>query len=121
MVENLVTKEHWTDRKWRPFMAWQYAAVCLFDFIVAPIVWSIIQASFKGAVSQQWIPLTLQGAGLYHIAMGAILGVAAWSRGQEKMTAMKTINSVSTFSSTRTSVSDDTDLEDADKLNRHGN
>ena len=36
-----------------------------------------------------WNPLTLQGAGLYHLAMGAILGVAAWSRGQEKITAMR--------------------------------
>jgi hypothetical protein len=29
--------------------------------------------------------LTLQGAGLFHIAMGAIIGVAAWGRTQEKL------------------------------------
>jgi hypothetical protein len=33
----------------------------------------------------QWNPLTLQGAGLFHIAMGAVLGLAAWGRTQEKL------------------------------------
>jgi hypothetical protein len=33
----------------------------------------------------QWQPLTLQGAGLFHIAMGAVLGIAALGRTQEKM------------------------------------
>lgn len=44
-------------------------------------------ATYKGNVTEAWSPLTLQGAGLFHLAMGAILGVTAWSRGQEKMTA----------------------------------
>lgn len=33
----------------------------------------------------QWNPLTLQGGGLYHLAMGAVIGITAWSRGQEKI------------------------------------
>jgi hypothetical protein len=33
----------------------------------------------------QWNPLTLQGAGLFHIAMGAVLGIAAFGRTQEKL------------------------------------
>jgi hypothetical protein len=33
----------------------------------------------------QWQPLTLQGAGLFHIAMGAVLGIAAMGRTQEKL------------------------------------
>jgi hypothetical protein len=36
-----------------------------------------------------WQPLTLQGGGLIHISFGAILGVAAWTRGQEKVEAIK--------------------------------
>ena len=31
------------------------------------------------------MPLTLQGAGLFHIAMGAVLGIAAFGRTQEKI------------------------------------
>jgi hypothetical protein len=32
-----------------------------------------------------WVPLTLQGGGMYHIAMGAILGISAFTRGKEKV------------------------------------
>jgi len=69
-------------------MAWQYMVVCLFDFIVAPILWSIIQVYGKGSVQTEWHPLTLEGAGFYHITMMAVLGISAWSRGQEKMKSM---------------------------------
>ena len=69
-------------------MGWIYMITCVADFIVFPILWSILQAYYKGQVTNQWDPLTLQGAGLFHMAMGAILGVAVWSRGQEKITGM---------------------------------
>jgi hypothetical protein len=36
-----------------------------------------------------WVPLTLQGGGLYHISMGAILGIAAWTRGKEKVASIE--------------------------------
>jgi hypothetical protein len=36
-----------------------------------------------------WQPLTLQGGGLIHIAFGAILGISAWTRGQEKIETIK--------------------------------
>jgi hypothetical protein len=58
---------------------------CIFDFVVAPILWSLTQSLFHGSVQTQWQPLTLQGAGLYHIAMGAVLGIAAYGRTQEKL------------------------------------
>lgn len=83
-------KENWVNKKWRPAMAWMYMIVCLFDFIIAPIMWSILQAFYKGNVTEQWVPITLQGAGLFHMAMGAIVGVTAWSRGKEKMAGVET-------------------------------
>jgi hypothetical protein len=39
----------------------------------------------KVGTMAQWQPLTLQGAGLFHIAMGAVLGLAAMGRTQEKI------------------------------------
>ena len=66
-------------------MAWMYMFVCILDFAIFPVLWSILQAYYDGQVTSQWDPLTLKGAGLFHMAMGAVLGVAAWSRGQEKM------------------------------------
>jgi hypothetical protein len=77
--------EDWMNRKWRPAMGWTYMFICILDFAVFPVLWSIIQATHSGTVSTQWDPITLRGAGLFHMAMGAILGIAAWSRGQEKI------------------------------------
>ena len=78
-------KEDWMNSKWRPAMGWMYMVVCFFDFVGAPILWSLLQAVFHGGVNVQWQPLTLQGAGLFHVAMGAVLGLAAWGRTQEKL------------------------------------
>lgn len=78
-------KEDWMNSKWRPMMGWMYMVVCSFDFVLAPILWSLTQSIFHGAVNVQWQPLTLQGAGLFHISMGAVLGIAAYGRTQEKL------------------------------------
>lgn len=75
----------WINKRWRPAMGWMYMAVCIFDFIVFPILWSILQASTQGNVTTPWLPLSLQGAGLFHIAMGAVLGIAAYGRTREKI------------------------------------
>ena len=78
-------KEDWMNSKWRPMMGWMYMGVCIFDFMLAPILWSIVQSIGHGQVNVQWQPLTLQGAGLFHVAMGAVLGLAAYGRTQEKL------------------------------------
>ena len=77
--------EHWMNSKWRPMMGGMYMVVCSFDFVLAPILWSLLQSFSHGSVQTQWQPLTLQGAGLFHIAMGAVLGIAAYGRTQEKL------------------------------------
>ena len=84
MSDSEKKKEDWMNSKWRPMMGWIYMGTCLADFVVFPILWSLLQASLGHNVTQ-WNPLTLQGAGLYHIAMGAVLGLAAWGRTQEKL------------------------------------
>jgi hypothetical protein len=73
------------NKKWRPLMAFVYMLTCTMDFVVFPVLWSLLQALSKGSVTVQWQPLTLQGAGLYHMAMGAVLGVAAYGRTKEKL------------------------------------
>jgi hypothetical protein len=75
----------WINKKWRPVMGWVYMLTCTMDFVVFPILWSLLQALSKGSVTMQWQPLTLQGAGLYHIDMGAVLGIAAYGRTKEKI------------------------------------
>lgn len=73
------------NSKWRPMMAFIYMITCATDFVIFPVLWSVLQAVQGGQVTSQWSPLTLQGAGLYHIAMGAVLGLAAYGRSQEKI------------------------------------
>ena len=85
MSDSEKKKEDWMNNKWRPMMGWMYMLVCVTDFVLFPVLWSIIQVHGGGEVKMQWQPITLQGAGLFHIAMGAILGIAAYGRTQEKM------------------------------------
>ena len=75
----------WINKKMRPMMGWIYMLTCTCDFVLFPVLWSLLQALSKGQVTSQWQPLTLQGAGLYHIAMGAVLGIAAYGRTKEKV------------------------------------
>lgn len=72
-------EESWLKQYWRPAIAWQYFTVCVFDFIIFP-------AAYMYFASQPWNPITLKEGGFYHLAMAAIIGVAAWTRGQEKIT-----------------------------------
>jgi hypothetical protein len=75
----------WINKKMRPMMGWIYMLTCTCDFVLFPILWSMLQAMSAGQVTSQWQPLTLQGAGLYHIALGAVLGIAAYGRTKEKV------------------------------------
>lgn len=87
MMERRHRREHdetWVKDHWRPMMAWQYFAVCLFDFMIGPICNGIFYAYTKQTLIP-WVPLTLQGGGLYHLSMGAIIGVTSWGRTREKV------------------------------------
>ena len=94
----------WLRSMWRPLAAITYLFICVFDFIIAPYfvqaqphdLAEIFKYILQMPVEQQsealaimyakgqWSSLTLQGGGLFHIAFGAILGAAAWTRGMEK-------------------------------------
>jgi len=76
----------WIQTRWRPATAIVYLIICIFDFIVFPVLWSLF-LMFSGSteLSLMWDPLTLKGAGMFHMSFGAILGVSAYTRGQEKI------------------------------------
>jgi hypothetical protein len=76
--------------KWRPMMGWTYMATCLFDFIVGPVVYNVLQFLNPGQHVDMWQAVTLQGGGLYHLSMGAILGISAYGRTQEKINGATT-------------------------------
>lgn len=65
------------SKGWQHLMAWCYMIIIMCDFVVFPILWSLLQAHLKQPITE-WQPLTLTSGGLFHMAMGGILGVAAW-------------------------------------------
>jgi len=79
-------KESPWKTNWRPGMGWLYLTVCVCDFILFPILWNMAQVIFLNQiVLTQWNPITLYGAGFFHIAMGAVLGITSYGRSQEKI------------------------------------
>jgi len=76
--------DNWMQTLWRPMMGWMYMLICLLDMAVFPVLWALWQG-YNHVQITQWNPLTLQGAGLFHIAMGAVLGISAFGRTQEKL------------------------------------
>jgi hypothetical protein len=107
MAHHHYHKEPLWKELWRPLAAFVYLAICILDFGIMPIIYEMINQSisnqslvdlalkFTDSAAQiealhtlrqarVWVPLTLQGNGMFHIAFGAILGVSAWTRGQEK-------------------------------------
>lgn len=84
-LENQVKAKHsWINERWRPVMGWSYIAICLFDFIIGPIL-NYIFFDKTGDTFVSWRPLTMIDGGMFHISMGVILGITSYTRGQEKM------------------------------------
>lgn len=77
-------------KHWRPGIAWSYLVVCVFDFMVGPIIYNTLQYLEVGTKISMWQSITLQGGGLYHLSMGAIVGVYAFGRTKEKLAQTET-------------------------------
>lgn len=84
-VQNEKQEEPWIKTMWRPAMGWLYMLMCFCDFIAFPIVAMFMPVFIDGMSYMAWKSITLDNGGLIHMAFGAILGVAAWTRGQEKI------------------------------------
>ena len=74
---------------WRTALAWSYVLICMFDFCISPIIFNFLQYYNPGQAISAWTSVTLQGGGLYHLSMGAILGISAHGRTQEKLLSAK--------------------------------
>ena len=83
-AEQAKQNEDWMKTKWRPAMGWLYMAICFFDFIAFPIM-SMFMPIIVKMKYVAWESLTLANGGLIHLAFGAILGITAFGRTQEKV------------------------------------
>jgi hypothetical protein len=82
--ESAKQDEHWAKSYWRPAMGWLYMLICLVDFVVFPAISMFLPIVTK-LPYVAWVSLSLSNGGLIHMAFGAILGVAAYGRTQEKV------------------------------------
>jgi hypothetical protein len=69
---------------YRPLLALTYVLIILCDFVIFPVLWTLVQVQTGTALSL-YQPLSLMGAGLLHISMGTILGLATYGRTKEKI------------------------------------
>jgi len=88
------SKGEWMQKYWRPCAAFMYMICCLCDFAVFPIMFTVVQFWEEQASNdafRQWVPITLQGGGLFHVSMCAVLGVSAYGRTQEKLAGQSAV------------------------------
>jgi hypothetical protein len=58
-----------------------YGWICVADFIVFPIMYTLVQFAETEAANdafRQWSPLTLVNGGLIHLSFAAILGISSF-------------------------------------------
>jgi hypothetical protein len=89
-----MSRGEWMQKYWRPCAAFMYMACCLCDFAIFPIMFTVVQFWEEQASNdafRQWVPITLQGGGLFHVSMCAVLGVSAYGRTQEKLAGQSAV------------------------------
>lgn len=90
---------------WRSFAGYVYLTICVFDFIIMPVVLQVNKQETheilleiveehgidKGLAvmdrmnrNNNWTPITLVGGGLFHISFGAILTGVAVTHGTSR-------------------------------------
>lgn len=98
---------------WKVACAIVYLTICIFDFLIMPIVMTNYvkdmdrseiyaqisqldnhqaQVALIGKLEynvQTWQPITLMGAGMFHLAFGAILTGAVFKQGQVKTSSIQ--------------------------------
>lgn len=93
----LGNNENWMKTYWRPAAGWIYLIICFMDFVGFPLMSMLtpVAGKFVGMSLpySPWESITLSQGGLIHLSFGAILGVSAWTRGQEKLAAMNKFGS----------------------------
>ena len=103
----------WMKNNWRSLAFMTYFAICAMDFLIMPAVYAAmgsvdittfvqlslqykdpnVQIEFlKIYAPKMWTPITMLGAGSFHIAYGAILTAAGYTRGQAEVARINQSN-----------------------------
>lgn len=77
--------ESWNQKHWRSCFAWVYMIICLYDFVLGPILFQVLEFYNPGQDITAYQAVTLQGGGVAHIALGSICGISSFGRTKEKL------------------------------------
>ena len=92
VVRKLVTEYNdMAHFHWRNWAGVTYLFICLCDFFIGPLWWNLLMWESCAPVvakgdqcdASRWVPLTLQGGAMFHVAFGAILGATSWNKHKE--------------------------------------
>ena len=92
VIKKIVTEYNdMAHSHWRNWAALVYLFICLCDFFIGPLWWNLLMWESCAPVvakgdqcdASRWVPLTLQGGAMFHVAFGAILGATSWNKHKE--------------------------------------
>lgn len=75
---------HWAQYLWRPFNGFLFGITIFFDYFAAQFMVGLIKRWWDVVIQLEHVPMEV------YILWSAVLGVAAWTRGKEKETQIKT-------------------------------
>ena len=84
--------ENWFKSYWRPTAGWLYMFICFMDFVVFPAAQMAMWTFLTHAPTDKFVPwtsLNLTNGGIFHVAMGAVLGIAAYTRSVERVASIQ--------------------------------
>lgn len=100
-------EQSWIAKNWRALAAISYFVICLFDFVIMPLIVYFAHISFTemahtisglppevqhvalDRIWGPWVPLTLQCNGIFHISFGSLISTMAWRHSSEIIANMK--------------------------------
>lgn len=100
-------EKSWIAKNWRALAAIAYLLICLFDFVIMPLIVFFAHDSFSEMAKNiaglppevqrvaldriwgPWTPLTLQCNGIFHISFGSLISTMAWKHSSEVVESMR--------------------------------
>lgn len=106
-MEETNTNQSCIALNWRALAAIAYLLICLFDFVIMPLIVFFVHDSFSDMAKNisslppevqrvaldrvlgAWQPLTLQCNGIFHISFGSLISTIAWKHSSEVVENMR--------------------------------
>jgi len=80
ILEESVQNGDFMEKLWKPMTGIVYMAINVYDFILGPMIYHILEYYNSGQSIDAYQSVTLQGGGIMHLSFGAILGISAYKK-----------------------------------------